>query len=337
MSGASAGQRVRAHKGKALESLDQTCLIRVAICISTYRRPEGLARVLGAIGGLRFERVPAPELVVIVADNEGSATAERVVNDFSSRFGIATRYVAERRRGISAARNACLEALPDDADLVAFLDDDVRPSATWLEELMLGIDKTGADAISGPQLPVYEIPPPEWFRIGNFFASPRRKNMPNYSDVSFLVMSSLLVKADFIRRNHIRFDSYFGLTGGEDRKFMLDMIEKGGRFSWVDSAIVEHHIPKERICLAFVLRREFGVGCTRSALSRVDRSDLKERLRYTISVVCKLAWKFVSLPFALVINTAFGNQYEQFRPLIDLANASGRAYGLIGMQFKMYE
>jgi glycosyltransferase involved in cell wall biosynthesis len=319
-----------------LESTDHTQHPCIAICICTYRRPEGLARVLGGIGALRFERLPKPELVVVVADNEGSAKAATITDQFSTRHGIATVYVVEQRRGISHARNACLDAVPDDADLVAFLDDDVRPGPTWLEELMLGIEKTGADAISGPQQPVYEVSPPDWFRIGNFFASPRRKNIPNYSDVSFLVMSSLLVKADFIRRNHIRFDSYFGLTGGEDRKFMLDMINKGGRFSWIDSAVVEHHIPKERICLAFVLRREFGVGCTRSALFRVDRSDVKERIRYAFSVVWQLVWKLASLPFALVIGKISGNQYEQLRPLFDLANASGRAYGLIGRQFKMY-
>jgi glycosyltransferase involved in cell wall biosynthesis len=309
---------------------------RIAICIATYRRPQGLARVLDGIGALRFQRIGAPELLVIISDNEASDAARQTVETFSARTGVATLYVSERRRGISEARNACLDAVPATADFIAFLDDDERPHADWLEELLIGIAETGSDAITGPAMPVYEVPPPEWFRIGKFFASPRRKNSSKYADVNFLVMGNLLVKADFIRRNHIRFDSYFGLTGGEDRKFMLDMIAHGGRFTWTDSALVDHHVPKERICLRFVLRREFGVGCTRSALFRVDRSDIRERVRYAASVVWGLLWTVLTLPFVLLIRLLSKDPYKRLQPLFDLANASGRAYGLVGMQFKMY-
>ena len=149
--------------------------VRVAVCACTFRRPEGLAALLDGLRGQRFERIAAPEVLVLIVDNEGSSRSQAICEAAASR-GLGVRYLAETRRGISFARNRGLDAVPEDVDFIAMIDDDERPEPDWLEELLLAQAATGADVVQGRVRPAFAPGAPAWIRDGGFFGYPLPSN-----------------------------------------------------------------------------------------------------------------------------------------------------------------
>lgn len=307
----------------------------IAVCICTFRRTESLAATLRGVERLKFQRIAPPKLHLIVVDNEGSDATRAMVGTFAG-ASFALTYAVEPRRGISAARNACLERIPADADAVAFLDDDVVPRANWIEELVLALETTGAEAATGPCVPVYAEQVPEWIRAGRFFASPRAKEPENYAQIDFGVMGNILFKAPFLRQNGVRFDDRFGLIGGEDRKFYVELFERGAEFVWARDAVVDHHVAPDRLSFAYIFRREFGVGCAAAILKRSESRGPVGLLHYGVQVAGKLALKIVLLAPAALLAAVRDNAFRRVKPVLDIANLSGRLYGLSGLKYELY-
>ena len=95
---------------------------------------------------------------VIVDNNSSDATPDVVAS-----FGPAVRYIKERRQGVSFARNTGIEAARAlDAELVAFVDDDVEATPNWAVALVRAFDEQPyAECIGGRVLPsnADELPP----------------------------------------------------------------------------------------------------------------------------------------------------------------------------------
>ena len=49
--------------------------MKVAICIITFRRQEGLKRLLDSLNRLEFKQQPAPDLQLVVVDNDSAGLA----------------------------------------------------------------------------------------------------------------------------------------------------------------------------------------------------------------------------------------------------------------------
>ena len=92
----------------------------VSVVIPTHERPEDLARCLGVLAPLR-----AAGHEVIVVDNAPRTDRTAAV---VARYGV--RYVVEPVAGANRARNAGLAHAGH--EIVAFVDDDVVVSATWV-------------------------------------------------------------------------------------------------------------------------------------------------------------------------------------------------------------
>ena len=122
----------------------------IAIGIVTFRRPTLLGGLLDELAG----RLPpaGADAFVVVVDNDPEGSAEAVAGARRAAFPVPLRYRREVLPGVSFARNAAL-AEADLADLVAFIDDDMRPAPGWLEALVAAQRATGAAAVTGPVEP----------------------------------------------------------------------------------------------------------------------------------------------------------------------------------------
>ena len=136
----------------------------VTICACTYRRPEGLSALLGGLAAQRFAAVPRPRFDVVIVDNEGSSEAAAICAKAGPTTGLAVRYVQEPRRGISYARNTCLDHVARDAEFFAMIDDDEVPELDWLEQLLCAQARAGADVVRGAVVPVFPESAPAWIR-----------------------------------------------------------------------------------------------------------------------------------------------------------------------------
>ncbi len=106
----------------------------LAVCALTYRRPEGLARLLDGLAGLAFSGEP-PELRIIIVDNDPDRSARAFCDERARSFPWPLEYRHEPTPGIAPARNAALEAARG-ADWIAFIDDDEVPEQAWLDSLI---------------------------------------------------------------------------------------------------------------------------------------------------------------------------------------------------------
>jgi len=243
--------------------------VRVSICIATYKRPRALERLLRSLHELTFDGEP-PLVDVVVVDNDpvGSArpACDAVRREHACRWPIA--YLTEERRGISYARNAALSHAAEDADYVAFLDDDETPRARWLAELLHTRERYRADVVAGAVVPRFEVDPPKWVLKGRFF---ERRRHPTGTHIDRAATNNVLLRSALNHVDDFWFDERYALTGGEDTHFFRRIHLAGKRMIWCDEAEVDDWIPPDRVDPAWICRRQYRIGTTEARI----RSELE--------------------------------------------------------------
>ena len=116
----------------------------VSVCIATYRRPRGLARLLESL--MRQKLPPGLSLEIVVVDNDASGSALSVA-DARREGPHPVRYFVEPRRNIAHARNCALrEAL---GRWIAFIDDDEVAGEDWIASYWAMSERFDADGFFG--------------------------------------------------------------------------------------------------------------------------------------------------------------------------------------------
>ncbi|HWZ59386.1 MAG TPA: glycosyltransferase family 2 protein [Gemmatimonadaceae bacterium] len=238
---------------------------RVAVCVATYARPDGLARLLDGLRGQRTDAL----VRVIVVDNDAGGPCRAMSEAQATCFPLGLRYVVEPQRGITYARNRCVAEAGDDVTFLAMLDDDEVPEPEWLAELLRVQATTGADIVTGPVVPYFASPVPTWVRDGRFFDRPRHatgRRLPHAHTHNVLARRAVFDETG-------TFDNRFALTGGEDLEFFRRAVGRGFSVVWADGAQVLEWIPASRATLTWLLRRSYRGGTTLGLVDR-DRSDV---------------------------------------------------------------
>lgn len=245
--------------------------VRVAVCVATYGRPDGLGRVLD---GMRNLAVGPPgadcpiSIRAVVIDNDPAGPGRGICEGRAADFPLGLRYEIEPRRGITFARNRAVTNAGTDVDFLALLDDDEVPEPGWLAALLRVQSAYDADVVTGPVVPFFPVAPAQWIREGRFFDRPR------YSTghaLAHALTGNVLVRRGVFERTG-PFDDRFALTGGEDLQFFRRAAAAGNRIVWADDALVEEWVPLSRANLQWLLRRAFRSGSTLGQLDR-DRPD----------------------------------------------------------------
>ncbi|WP_157984023.1 glycosyltransferase family 2 protein [Nesterenkonia muleiensis] len=241
------------------------------VLVCTYQRNQLLASLLESLRGLQLpEDSPVEHPQLIVVDNAPELTADRLV---ASAYPQA-RYLHQPRPGIAAARNASLEAVPDSAEAVIFLDDDERVTSGWFTALLEAATASGADAVSGPVIPVFAAGEPEWTSSYGYV---RRTDFPTGPHPRRLATNNTLVRAEWFRSpkqggHGFRFDETFNFIGGSDSDLFERMMAAGARYWWCATAVVTEHVPAERATKEWLRRRALRGGQVRAAKRRLRAS-----------------------------------------------------------------
>jgi glycosyltransferase involved in cell wall biosynthesis len=258
----------------------------VAICACTYRRPEGLAALLAGLARQQFTSEPRPGLHVVIADNEGSGEVQLLCERFRAETAIPLTYVHEPVRGISHARNACLDHIPEACDFFAFIDDDEVPDPDWLERLLEAQRRTRADVVQGSIVPVFEPEAPRWLVDGGFLGWPRRNwrgtppELAEDQDLPEAYTNNVLVRRAAVACLGLRFDPGFALAGGGDSHFFQALHAAGSRIVYAPRAIVRESVPAERATLWYRMRLEYRIAISPlKAKARASKGMAPRRLR----------------------------------------------------------
>lgn len=173
----------------------------LALMVCTYRRPACFRAFVGSVA--RLSVPPGVRLSIVVADNNPESAYDAYVRGLTAALPFPTRYGHEPAAGYANARNLALAlALETDAEVLAFVDDDMLLEPGWLEGQIRSYREFDCDGVSGAL-----VGHPPKFRHGQI------KPVTGMGNTSF---RRSWVAADGLA---LRFDPKFNKTGYEDQAF----------------------------------------------------------------------------------------------------------------------
>ena len=201
---------------------------RLSIIVPTCKRKPAL---LHCLAGLANQSLPARELEVIVVDDAGTADPEAISPDAALPANVQIiRHAANS--GAAAARNTGAHAAR--APVIAFIDDDCVPEATWAERLILGFTAQKGTALAG-EVTIGE-PHRLTDQVTQLLSSPATA-----SDGSLIRAQSANLAVPTAEFHEVEgFDERFHDAGYEDYEFCHRWRAAGNRIVAVPEAIVHH-------------------------------------------------------------------------------------------------
>lgn len=213
----------------------------IAVVICTHNRPIALEHCLR-----QLQQINRLGCSVVVAD---SAPASSDAQKVADRHNV--QYVISPLKGLSRARNIGTRSI--DADIIAYLDDDMLPHAYWLESLVAEFEDENVMAVTGPVLPLelfsasdfdlelaIELKPwgPHHFQIDN---SSRewfeRTNFGGAGDGNFALRRSAF---DRMRGFDERLGRGAMIDSGEEHYAFFRLVDLRFRIAYAPRAIVFH-------------------------------------------------------------------------------------------------
>jgi len=306
---------------KCRESMEK---VDISVCIATFRRPEGLRRLLCSLwpfcGGDEFR------IEIIVVDNDAAGTARLVAERSSSKVDC-LRYCIEPQQNIAHARNRAVREAR--GNWIAFIDDDEVAAKNWLAAYWHMVKNKPADGYFGPVLPQFECAGPAWLHKDVFFARPR------YASGTKLCAGQMRTTNAFIRRSLFithNFDPSYGLTGGEDSDIFARMVDAGAEFYWCDAAETSEYYPRERLRLRWLLQRAFRGGLTHTRIKRRRQQRYYEQIPGLVKAVVGICVFSLILPIEIVR----GRKYVAKR-LLRLSVQIGHISAFFNLTYEEYK
>ena len=306
----------------------------VAVAVLTYKRLDHAARLVPMLDAAMDEVEDGRPLRLVVVDNDPEATARELIAEAARTARHEVTYVHEPEPGISAARNAALDACTEDA--IVFIDDDERPDTDWLPALIRTWESTRADAVVGPVLPCYEVEPSSWIIQGGWFNHGRHATgyiMPAAAT------NNLLLEMATVRRVGLRFDPDFGISGGSDTMLTRTLIRDGGRIVWCDEAVVYDEVPAKRLTREWVSKRAYRSGNSWAsvdlALAKQEgpSAEIRSRLRQGLRGAERVALGGIMVGTALLR----GSERAHSRSVRVLQRGRGMLAGALGNRYMEYK
>ncbi len=297
----------------------------MGICIATFRRRDSLRQLLVGLSRLTFERMPAPEILIVVVDNDPARSAADVCDTVSLPFRA--KYVVEPLRGIAQARNRAIREA-ENPDFLVFIDDDEIPTPPWLDELLWTQKCFDSDVVCGPVLPCFAGGAPDWVKAGGFFS---KQTFMTGHPLETCSTSNVLISRRVITAVY-GFDERFALTGGEDTHFFLRVRRAGFMITCSGGGVVYEAIPASRASLRWLLRRAYQSGNSWV----LCESSLDQRISTRIVRMAKAFGRILQGAMSACLSPVFGKA-ALAQALSNLFLGVGMIAGLAGRTFQAYQ
>lgn len=296
--------------------------MKLAVCIITYQRPEGLQALLEGIAAQQWKQ-HQPELTVVVVDNDPGGSAAKVL---PINYPYPLIYEVEPKRGIPAARNTSVR-LAGDADFVVFVDDDETPAPDWLEQLLAARHVYDADVVEGKVVSVFEQEAPEWVIRGGFFDSLQRRTG---DPIRRAATNNLLMRKSIF--NRYRFNEALALTGGSDTFLFTELEREAYTMICSEEAVVYDLIPTTRTTRQWVLQRAYRSGNTLALCTGAKANARRAKAARAIVGSGRIIQGVL-----LYVPALFRWEHERVKALQYVYMGAGNLAGLLGIKYLEYQ
>jgi succinoglycan biosynthesis protein ExoM len=294
----------------------------VSICVATFRRPQGLARLLDSLARLTLPKDLVVEIIVVDNDAVGEARSQALA---VSEAAENARWFVEPRQNISLARNRAVSEAR--GRWLAFIDDDEVADENWLAAFWAEVESGAGDGFFGPVLPRLDTVAIPWLGVETFFSRRRHPSGKRIEACETSTSNALVLHSLFA---DCRFDPTWGRTGGEDSEIFDRMLAAGARFLWCDEAIVCETIPASRYRLGWLAQRAFRGGMSFTRLQR-QRQCAGAVWRGLLRALLALAVLVPLLPLALL-----GGRSAAARVWLRICTQAGHLWAFAGRSYEEY-
>ncbi|HUT52809.1 MAG TPA: glycosyltransferase family 2 protein [bacterium] len=222
---------------------------------------------------------------IVAVDNGSSDNTGETVKTYLDRFPHLVRMVKETIVGLSAARNAGINAAR--APIIVFFEDDARAEPQWLQSLLACFDDPEIGAAGGPIKLKWECERPPWWEhgldpvLGRLDHGDRARRL-TYPDqlwggnlaVRRSVFSSLgLFRTGLGRRGR-------KLMAGEDIELCLRIWKAGWQIAYEPRAAVFHLVRAERVNMRYIRRQAYWHGRSKRMVEHLAGWKWSKRLPF---------------------------------------------------------
>lgn len=228
----------------------------VCIVIPTFRRSTGLCL---AIESLFLQDIIAPHIRVLVVDNNPEPIEKPMIKALSAQFHHKIEYIHEPNAGVSNARNAAMKQACT-SRYIAFLDDDMCVSPSWLSSLLETSKTYEAGLVFGP---TYAVMPNKDDPSNRYMEPFFERVLPLENDgiiEKTLGTGGCLIDLAYCQIPNPPFNPDLNERGGEDDIFFDHLKQTGTRVAWSTQAISFENVPKSRATHQYIWKRNFGYG-----------------------------------------------------------------------------
>ena len=233
------------------DSKDNTCIV-----IPTFCRSDGL---LLAVESLFLQDIISPEIKILVVDNNPNPIEKAPIEKLSQRFNHNIEYIHEANAGVSNARNAAMKAISG-YRYIAFLDDDMAVSPTWLSSLIETSKTFQAGLTFGPTQAVM----PNKDDPRNIYMEPFFERVIDKAEDGLieetLGTGGCLLDLKYCKLPNPPFNPALNESGGEDDIFFDHLRQTGTLVAWSTQAISYELVPASRATADYIWKRNFGYG-----------------------------------------------------------------------------
>jgi len=238
--------------------------MKITVILCTYNRCQSLRRALNSAAALALPE--SVEWEILVVDNNSNDQTRKTVEEFCALYQGHFRYLFEPRPGKSHALNSGIRAAQ--ADVLAFMDDDVVVDANWLQNLTAALHNDEWAGAGGRIRTEWTCSPPCWLSADSRHAAGPLVAFHPMSEGGQLSVAPIGTNMAFRREMFEKYGAFrvdLGPRPGselrnEDTEFGERLLAAGERFRYEPSALVDHPVSENRLKKEYFLAWWFNKG-----------------------------------------------------------------------------
>jgi glycosyltransferase involved in cell wall biosynthesis len=226
-----------------------------SIVLCTYNRADILPISLEWLNNLELPAEEPVELVIV--DNASTDSTPQVIKSFARASQFLVKHVFEPRPGLSAARNAGIQAAS--GRIIVFTDDDCLVSSTWLLDLETAYRNDPGLSGVGGRVELYDLRD-----LALTIRTSETTSEANARNIFAQVLGCNMSFRSPLFDEHGAFDEAFGagsrLRSAEDSDFLYRLVKSGKRIQYSPTAVVFHAHGRRSESDAKSLSKNYVIG-----------------------------------------------------------------------------